>query len=374
LRPEPFEGAAPRPSRLREILIRGRGHWDHDGYDPDWRRAFLLALQCKTPALGGRLYASESEERVFYNTCKSPTCPSCGHWATIQWQRERWCALPEGLYVEITFTMPDTLRGMFASNPRLTRKLAKIAARVIRSYARVQYGVEVGVMPVLHTFNGELLFKPHVHALVTAGGLQASRSSWRSGLFFDRTALMASWKRLVIAVLRKASEANQLRTEITQGQLERLLKFEEIREWIGHVQSFRGKEHFLRYCGRYVRRPPMAQWRVFAIEDGFVKFWHQDKRLKRWVVVSCKIEEFIDRWAQHIPKRYQHAVRHFGLFAPRRWPRTAAAVFTVLRVKQLRPPKRLPWAISVEKFGRNPLLDQNNRPMKFVRHLTASSA
>ncbi len=370
--PKPSEVSVPRRSRLQEILALGRGHWDHDGYDPDARQAFLLALQCKTPAMGGRLFASENEERVFYNTCKSPACPSCGHWATIQWQRERWCALPEGTYLEITLTMPNTLWGIFARNPRLCRKLSEIAARVIRSYARVRHGVEVGVMPVLHTFNGELLFKPHVHSLVTAGGLQSSRSCWHPRIYFDRKALVSSWQRLIIAILREALATGQLESTIAGDDLESLLQHEETREWIAHVRAFAGKEHFLRYCGRYVRRPPIAKWRIRGIKDGFVTFWHKDKRLKRWITVQCTLEEFINRWSRHIPKHYRHAVRHFGLFAPRRWPRVAAAIFTILGKKQRPRPKRLPWAIAIwQQFGRNPRLDKNGQAMKFVRHVAA---
>ena len=142
---------------------------------------------------------------------------------------------------------------------------------------------------------------------------------------------------------------------------------------LAHVRSFRGKEHFLQYCGRYFRRPPIAQWRIIAIENGLVKFWHKDKRRKRWITVECTIEVFIDRWSQHIPKLYRHTVRHFGLFAPRRWPRVAAAIFTILGTKQRPRPKRLPWAVAVQKFRGNPLLDRYSQPMKFVRHLAASA-
>jgi hypothetical protein len=185
-------------SLLQQILIEGRRHWDHEGYDPDWRARFLRAIQCKTPEMGRRVYASENEERTFCNTCKSPACSSCGYWATVQWQRERWCALPEGPYRVITLTMPNTLWPLFASNPRLCRKLAEIAARVIISDARARRGVEVGVMPILHTFNGKLEFNSHVHALVTARDLQTIASQNRSHIFFDPNHLMRSWKRLIV--------------------------------------------------------------------------------------------------------------------------------------------------------------------------------
>ncbi len=77
-----------------------------------------------------------------------------------------------------------------------------IAARVIMSYARVKKGLEVGVSPVLDTFNGELHFKPHVHSLVTGGGLNPGAMGWEDRLFFKKEELVRSWQRLVIALLR----------------------------------------------------------------------------------------------------------------------------------------------------------------------------
>ena len=215
--------------------------------------------------------------------------------------------------------MPNTLWPLFADNPRLCRKLAEIAARVIVSYARVRKGVEVGVTPVLHTFNGQLHFKPHVHSLVTGGGLNSADLSWQPRLFFRKQDLMRSWQCLVIALLRAALQAGVLSSVMNNEELERLFQREQKRSWIGHVQAFDKRDKFLRYVGRYVRRPPMAAKRIIRIADGFVWFWHKDKREHRWMRVKYTIEEFIDCWSRHIPRRYQHAVRHFGLFAPRRW-------------------------------------------------------
>ena len=364
----------PKPSRLQQILIIGRQHWDHDGYNPNARHVFLRAFQCKTLALGGRVYASEDEERESPNTCKSPACHSCGHWATTQWQRGRECALPGSRYLAITFTMPDTLWSLFAAHPRLCCKLAEIAARIIGSYARVRKGAEVGVMAILQTFNGKLEFNPHVHTLVTAGDLQTAGSRGPSSIYFDPYELSRRWQRLVIVLLRGALEAGQLRSGMACDEVERLLQQEENRTWYKtHVQADE-KEHFLRYGGRYVRRPPTTEHRILVIADGFVWFWYKDKQTHRRETVRCTVEEFIDRWAQHIPQRHRHAVRYFGSFAPRRWAQIAAAVFTILGTKQRPQPKRLPWAVAIQQqFGRNPLVDHKGQPMKFVRHLAPAA-
>src|SRR5712692_2431358 len=164
-----------------------------------------------------------------------------------------------------------------------------------------------------------------------------------------RSSRLEIYKHLVIVLLRAALDAGQLKSGMARDEMECLLQREEKRAWRVHVQAFDGKEHFLRYAGRYVRRPPIAQRRILGIADGFVRFWYKDKRRHRRETVRYTVEEFIDRWAQHIPKRYRHAVRHFGLFAPRRWPQTAAAVFILIGTKQRPRPKRRPWAVAIQQ-------------------------
>jgi hypothetical protein len=366
----------PRRSRAQQILIAGRGHWDHDRYDRNARRVFSRALQCKTPALGRRVYASENDEREFPNTCKSGmACSSCGSWMTMQWQRRRQCALPECGYLAVTFTMPNTLWPLFAANQQLRRKLPEIAARVLISYARVHKGAEVGVMPILQTFNGKLEFNPHVHALVTAGNPLRAESKGRSNIYFSDIALTRSWQRLLIALLRGALQAGQLNSGMTWDEVEHLLQHEERRAWAWTHVHADTKEHFLQYGGRYVMRPPISENRILGIADGLVQFWYRDKKTLRRETVLCKIEEFVDRLSQHMPERYRHSVRYFGLFATRRWAQIAAAVFMILGTEQRPQPKRLPWALGVQQLGRrNLLLDSKGQPMKFVRHLAPAAS
>ena len=136
------------------------------------------------------------------------------------------------------------------------------------------------------------------------------------------------------------------------------------------IQSFRSKEHFLRYAGRYVRRPPIAQRRITHIGEWNVTFRAKNKKLGRCVYVQCSLEEFVDRWAQHIPERYQHAVHGFGLFAPRTLKQTSAAVFAILGQEPRPRPKAGRWADSLKRdFGHDPLLDSDGKRMRWVRRL-----
>src|SRR5216110_2683473 len=130
-----------RRDPLRKILAQTRPYWDQSKTRPAVRSAFAKALQCRTIELGAEVFASDNEEQVLCHTCKSRPCSSCGYRATVQWQRERWAALPDVPYKGITFTMPDVLWPIFRDNPHLTKALSAIAAKTIQARMSAKYGL-----------------------------------------------------------------------------------------------------------------------------------------------------------------------------------------------------------------------------------------
>jgi hypothetical protein len=355
---------------LKKISSQTQSYWDRDEMPAAARQAFRRALQCRTEELGAEVYSSENHELILYHTCKSRACPSCGYRATVQWLRERWAALPDTLYKGITFTMPDSLWPFFRDNPHLAKALSALGAELIQARMSAKYGLRVGVIAILHTFNGRLEFNSHVHTMVTEGGLHGSSNIWVSRVYYERDALMEAWRKAVIALLRAALRAGQLETELTAAQMGDLFVHLETCWWSIKIQSFQDKGHFLQYAGRYVRRPPIAQRRIAWIGERTIRFWYKDKNLRRRVYVQCSPEEFIDRWAQHIPEWYQHAVRNFGLFAPRALTRTSAAIFAILGQERRPRPNPRPWADSLKRdFGHDPLRDKTGERMKWVRRM-----
>ena len=355
---------------LKRISSQTQWYWDRDEMRAAVRKALRKALQCRTAELGAEVYASENQELILYHTCKSRACPVCGYRATLQWLRERWAALPDAPYKGITFTMPDLLWPFFRDNPALTKALSPLAAELIQARVNAKYGLRVGVIAILHTFNGKLEFNSHVHTMVTGGGLLESSNAWVSRVYYERDALTESWRKAVIALLRAALRAGQLRTELTANQTEDLLAHLNQRWWSVKIQSFEDKVRFLQYAGRYVRRPPIAQRRITWIGERTVRFWYKDKKLCRRVYIEWSLETFIDRWAQHIPEDYQHAVRSFGLFAPRSLSQPSAVIFAILRQERRPRPKPRPWADSIKRdFGYDPLLDHKGKRMKWTRRL-----
>ncbi len=163
--------------------------------------------------------------------------------------------------------------------------------------------------------------------MVSAGGLKESEGRWIAPLRFDRRKLMHMWRYAVITYLRAALKKGLLVSEASTEELRVMLKTQYERWWNFYVDPIKSKWHFLRYVARYVRRPPIAQHRFTKITDREVEFLTKDLKEKRVVTTHYLIEEFVDALAEHVPDRYRHAMRRFGLLAPRTQHTASAAMF-----------------------------------------------
>jgi hypothetical protein len=334
---------------------------------PSVRSNFAKVLKCRTEALGSEVYASATEQLVLHHTCKSSACPSCGYRATRLWQRSMWAALPDVKFAGIVLTMPDVLWPIFRRNRHLLDDLPALGASVLERLGKDAYGAQMMILIVRHTFGRHLNFNPHLHILVSAGGLSVSEGQWISGFHFDRSALMKRWRYALVTYLREALRRGLLLSDCTPRAMRSLLTAQYERWWNVDVQQCASKESFLRYAGRYLRRPPLAQYRILDWTTAEISFRVKDHKLKREVVTRYKPDIFIDLLAAHVPDHYKHSIRHFGLLSPRTRSRTFGTLFSQLGQCRRPKPQRLSWARSIEReFGTNPRLDSRGEIMKRI--------
>ena len=268
--------------------------------------------------------------------------------------------------------MPHVLWPIFRSDRHLLHDLPALAASVIQQYLRLKHGVRGLVMVVPHTFGRRLNFHPHLHTLVSAGGLCEGENCWVNVDEFDKNSLMQMWKFAVISYLRDALSAKVLQSKLSDRRLKQILTQQYERWWNIHLARFASKYQFIRYAGRYIRLPPIAQ---HQIGDGQVQFLRKDLKLKKWVPTDYSMEDFLVALADHIPDRYRHGIRYFGLLAPSAKGRTDLALFAVLRQPKSPRPVRLIWAASIKRdFKRDPLLDHSGQRMRWVRRTAPQTA
>ena len=356
---------------LRQILEATRDVWDRPGTRPAVRKNFAAVIDCGRAALGWEEYASDAEKRRCYHRCKSRFCPSCGYRATLQWLAEQEAALPDIPYSGIVFTMPSELWAIFRSNRHLLHDLPDLAAGVLQQWISMKYAAKALILGVLHTFGGDLKFNAHVHVLISRGGFQESTGCWIAELHLNRSALMKMWRYAVIDHLRRALKARVLKSQLNVGDLRRLLSSAYYSEshacWIVLFDEIVSKAHFLGYAARYLRRPPIAKWRILRVTDAKVQFVAKDSKNDSQIPTWCTLDRFVRLLAAHVADHYRHGVRYFGLLAPRTKNRHFAGIFFLLG-QQIRPrPPRLSWRESLKKyFGFDPMIDSLGQEMRWV--------
>ena len=157
---------------------------------------------------------------------------------------------------------------------------------------------------------------------------------------------------------------------MSRSELLRLLTAQYERWWNIDVKRFRSKKQFLGYAGRYARRPPIAQHRFRTINRQEIRFVTKDTRTKRTVETTYTPAEFLATLADHVPDRYRHNIRYFGLLAPRVKCQTHDALFALLGQERLGKPSRLRWATSLHRsFGIDPLVDRDGHRMHWTRRV-----
>jgi len=363
------------PQPIKDILRSTEQYWNNSDTRPAVRENFKKVVQCRTEALGAEVYVSDGQEKTVFHTCKSRACPSCGYRATQLWQGDQWTDLPDIPYAGIVLTMPDALWQIFQKNRHLLHDLPVLGAAVIQQWAKVQYGARVLIMVFPHTFGRRLNFNPHLHLMASSVGLSASDNRVTEKVHFDKKALMRIWRYAVITYLRAALTKGLLSSELTRVEAGGLLRSQYERWWNVHVARLVSKSHFLRYAGRYVRRPPIAQHRFTAVTEQHVEFLTKDLKEKRVVQTRYSLSEFVEKLAEHVPDHYRHAIRYFGLWAPRSKGQAAAALFLLLGQKRRHRPRRLKWANSIRKsFGTDPLIDRHGHRMRWCRRLKPINA
>jgi hypothetical protein len=259
--------------------------------------------------------------------------------------------------------MPKMFWDYFQQDRRLLSDIAALAASVINRWVQAHYNVVPYVILIPHTFGRRLNFHPHLHILVSAGGLNERENRWINFRDIDKYVLMYWWRFTVLNYLADflGADAEDM------GALDEMLKQQGKRPWNIHIKRFSSKWHFLRYAARYLRRPPIAEDRIISMTDEHVEYWANDLKLKAWVRIKVSVEEFLELLIQHVPDKYAHGVRYFGLASPAGKHLFSSAVFALLGEEQKPRPKRLSFeAMSVKYFDSNPLLDSHGQRMRWV--------
>src|SRR5271165_2695033 len=150
---------------------------------PSHRRAIENILDCRTAALGGQVWRCDAcaTEVFSFHSCGNRSCPKCHTAQTQEWLERRQAEMLPVPYFHITVTVPAELREVLRAHQRdgYAVLMQATAAAIIDLARDPRYvGGNVAVLAVLHTWTQQLAFHPHVHCLVSGGGISEDGATW----------------------------------------------------------------------------------------------------------------------------------------------------------------------------------------------------
>jgi hypothetical protein len=244
---------------------------------PSQERAMQDIEACRTAHFGGHLKQCDHCDRQVYayHSCRNRHCPKCHGDQTERWLQQQEPRLLPCPYFLVTITLPAELRPLSFANQKIVYGLMMRAAGAALQKLALdpQYvGGRLGALVVLHTWTRALRYHPHVHLLVTGGGLSADGKEWLAAnpaFLMPEAALAKIFRGQLCAALRKAGLLAQVPRQVWK------------KKWVAHCQAAGQGRQVLNYLARYVFRVAISNSRLERIENGQVTFRYRDNRSRQ---------------------------------------------------------------------------------------------
>lgn len=299
---------------LADVFRRFAGNYllAHDALIlPSHRRVIADIMACRTEALGGDLWRCTEcgAEVPVFHSCRNRHCPKCHGVQTKAWLEQRQAEMLPVPYFHVTITVPEELRAALRRRQRDGYgTLMRTGAQAIIDLAADPnwVGGTVGVLTVLHTWSQQLHHHPHIHCLVTGGGLSRDGLTWRpaaDGFLFPTRALA----KLVRGRFRDAFTKLCPDADLPRGTWKK--------SWVVHITPWgSGETAVVEYLARYAFRIAITNRRIQGIGEDTVSFRYKDREAGRHRTCTVSGHEFMRRFLQHVLPEGFHKIRYHGLW------------------------------------------------------------
>ncbi len=308
------------------FLLYGDDYIKNNNLSYSQQKVFNAIRNCGTKELGYHICTCEEcgEEYFGFNSCRNRHCPMCQNYAREKWIQNESSYLLDTKYFHIITTVPYELNEIFLYNKKILYNiLFKATSESILELAEDPkwLGAKPGITSVLHTWGQTMGFHPHIHSIVTGGGLKNNK--WVS---CDKDYL---FKVQVLGSLFRGKFLYYLKHEFKNltlnNELQDITSFNKFLEplynkiWITYIEPPKGKtENVIEYVGRYSFRVAISNERIKDVESGLVTFEYKDykdnSKIKEMTITA---EEFIRRFLLHVLPDNFTKIKHYGILANR---------------------------------------------------------
>jgi len=288
------------------------------------RRVLTAWMTCRTAVLGGHLDRCSGcgHERPSYNSCRNRHCPKCPALAQYRWLEARRERVLPVHHFHVVFTLPAELRGLFQGNlRRMADVLFRAAADTLLELGRDPQwlGAQLGLTAVLHTWTRDLSWHPHLHCIVTGGGLD-QEDQWRAtrqGFLFPVRVLGRLFRGKYLDAVRRLYHEGHLELYGSTRDLRDPVAMDDFidrlyrKDWLVYCKPpFGDTDAVFAYLGRYTHRVGIANSRLLHVDEGAVTF-----RTRHGKQTSMPPAVFLRRLLTHVLPPGYVRIRHYGLLA-----------------------------------------------------------
>jgi hypothetical protein len=309
----------------------------------DWQKTLPIAShkvmslieRCHTASMGYHAYTCEDKAcehiHIQYHGCRNRHCTHCGSLRAQEWMEDRLRELLPVKYFHVVFTLPSELKTIAYLNRKVIFNLLfESSAHCILTLSKDEkrMGGVPSISSVLHTWGQKLDFHPHVHCIVSGGGINKTTTTqgdkelaWKKlkkgngSYLFPYSVMEPIYKGFFLDKLNKLIEAKEV--QLPENTNWQSLKNElYAKKWIVYAKSPMGNAaQVVEYLGRYTQKIAISNHRIKEVDaDGNVTFWYKDyKDEGKRKLLKLTGQEFLRRFAQHIlPARFVR-IRHYGI-------------------------------------------------------------
>lgn len=293
---------------------------------PDQHAVLRAVARCRTAALGGHVDVCDAcgYSAISYNSCRNRHCPKCQALSQARWIEGRMQRVLPTFAFHVVFTLPSELHGIVMANrEQLFALLFSAAADALLELGRDPrwLGAELGITSVLHTWTRDLRWHPHVHCVVSGGGLSLDGERWvaaRPNFLLPVRVLGALFRGKFLARLTSLYERGALRLDGPAAPFAERARFAKVKDklhrtrWVVYAKRpFGGPKQVFSYLGRYTHRVGISNRRLVSLDERGVTFRTYGEQ-----TVTLAPDEFLRRFVLHVLPKGFVKIRHHGLMAP----------------------------------------------------------
>ena len=286
---------------------------------------------CRTATLGVDYYVCTEcgEQTEIYHNCRNRFCPTCSWGDTMKWASKIEGQMMKVPHRHVVFTLPHALIPLIKSNGKeLLNIFLRTSADTFKDWVEHKYKVKVGVIAVLHTFGETKEYHPHVHMIVSWGGIDLITKSLRTikGEYVNYEFLQNKFRNKFTDELVRLYNSEKLQHKFEDKiSMLRFLKQINKTSWSIHLEPpMPAPSAVIRYIGRYSKRACLSERKITEIDGEYISFRHKDykvigqdnKPVER--ILKLHYSEFFPRLLQHVPLAYFRLVRYYGVYSTKR--------------------------------------------------------